>query len=77
MHAHDVPTVIHVLFQVLILQKMAFVRQENTINHSAWEDIEWKVKRLSHQVLEDKGEGFVRVDNVMKSNNVGVFQVLQ
>ena len=30
-----------------------------------------------YQVLKDKGEGLLRMDNVMQRDNVGVFEVLE
>lgn len=36
----------------------------------------WRVKHLSHQVLKNKGEGLFCVNDVMKSDYVGVLQIL-
>lgn len=61
-HVDDVPTVIQVLLQVLVLKR------EDRGSHPVWPSPNFPrglTATQPYQVLKDKGEGLLRVDNVM------------
>lgn len=72
-HVHDVPTVVHVLLQVLVLQ-----RDRRRQSPGADPPPNRPHPSLcSYQVLEDQHQALVGVDDVVQRDDVGVLEVLQ
>lgn len=67
-HVHDVPTVVHVLLQVLVLHKDRHRQSPRRRRNRP---------RCSYQVLEDEHQALVGVDDVVQRDDVGVLEVLQ
>lgn len=67
----EVPTVIQILFEVFVLEQKASSVQTQTNTRACM--CVCVCMYESHQILEHQCEGFLCVDDVMKSDNVGVF----
>lgn len=71
----EVPTVIQILFQVFVLEQKSSSVQTQTNTRACMCVCVCMCMCMyeSHQILEHQCEGFLCVDDVMKSDNVGVF----
>lgn len=74
-HIHQVPAVIEVLFEVVVLQREAPIGL--SIPCAPLPARRGAAPTGTHQVLEDQGEGALRVDDVVQGDDVGVLEVLQ
>lgn len=79
MNVDDVSTVVQILFQIFILTKTSTTKVYYTQiigPGSACVCLRLCVC-VSYQILKHQCEGLLCVDDVVKCDNVGVFQVLQ
>lgn len=73
MHAHQIPTVVQVVFEVTVLK----VREaQGSQSNAAASESRRKCCR-THEILKHQREAAFGVDDVVKRHDVGVFQVLQ
>lgn len=72
-HAHQIATVVQIVFEVAVLKVRDAQRLAVKGGGSA---VEAECCR-THEILKHQREAALRVDDVVKRDDVGVFQVLQ
>lgn len=73
MHAHQIATVVQVVFEVAVLK----VREAQGPPSNAAASQSRRRRCRTHKILEHQREAAFGVDDVVERDDVGVFQVLQ
>lgn len=71
-HAHQISTVVQVLFEVAVLSRQATVFRGHRVFEIRW----WAFCQSTHKILKDQREAEFCVDDVVQGHDVGMFQVL-